>query len=57
MSDDDNLAERIARAEIGENHWPRHSAWFRRYVIDDWRKRIEMIRRARFDIVEREDGR
>lgn len=57
MSDDENLAERIARAAIGERCWRRAGDWARRYVIDDWRKRIEMIRRAGLDIVEREDGR
>ena len=54
---DERLAERLARTEIGEDHWPRHSALFRRYVVSGWLKQIKAIRRAGLEIVEREDGR
>lgn len=54
---DEKLAERLARAEIGEDHWPRHSVWFLRYVVNGWLKQIKTIRRAGLELVEREDGR
>ena len=57
MSDDEKLAERIARAEIGHVRWLHSSELARGVVIDGWRKRIKTIRRAGLEIVEREDGR
>lgn len=57
MSDDEKLAERLARAEIGENHWQKHSNWFRGYVTQDWLERIGTIRRAGLALVEAEEGR
>lgn len=57
MSDDEKMAERLARAEIGEDHWPRHSVWFLRYVVNGWLKQIKTIRRAGLELVEREDRR
>ena len=61
MSDDEKLAERLARAEIGDNHWLQHDSWVVRsiklHAVKDWLKRIETIRRAGLEIVERDDGR
>ena len=57
MTADERLAERLARTEIGEDHWPRHSVLFRRYVVNVWLKQIKTIRRAGLELVEREDGR
>lgn len=57
MSDDEKLAERIARAEISEDRWRGASDWFRGYVTENWLERIEAIRRAGLELVEREEGR
>lgn len=57
MSDDKKLAERLARADAGEDHWRRASKLSRKYRAEHWRDRIETIRRAGLELVEREDGR
>ena len=57
MTDDEKLAERIARAQHGKNHWREATDWQRRRVIENWLDRIEVIRHAGLEIVEREDGR
>ena len=58
---DERLAERLARAEIGDSHWLQHDSWVLRsielHAVKNWLERIETIRRAGLELVEREDGR
>jgi hypothetical protein len=51
------LAERIARAQTGENHWRAANEQFRRSVALIWIEQVKTIRRAGLELVEREDGR
>jgi hypothetical protein len=57
MSDDEKLAERIARAMHGDDTWRSWPEKFRRVEIQSWTGKIEKIRRAGLELVEREDGR
>lgn len=57
MSDDEKLAERIARAQIGKISWLQTSDSFRRDVCLIWREQIKTIRAAGLAVVEAEDGR
>lgn len=57
MSDDEKLAERVARAMHGEDTWRSWPDRFRRVEIESWAGKIEKIRRAGLEIVEGEEGR
>ena len=57
MSDDEKLAERIARADVSQVRWFQGGELARGIVIEGWLERIKTIRRAGLEIVEREDGR
>lgn len=57
MIADEKLAERIARAMHGDDTWRSWPEKFRRVEIQSWTGKIEKIRRAGLEIVEREDGR
>ena len=51
------LAERIARSQTGENRWRHTDVLMRGIIINGWRERIETIRDAGLELVEREgDG-
>lgn len=53
----DKLAERLARAEAGEDFWPRLTDRYRAHATAVWRNKLDTIRRAGLALVEAEDGR
>lgn len=59
MSGDDldKLAERLARADAGEDFWPRVTDHYRAHATAVWRDKLDTIRRAGLALVEAEEGR
>lgn len=57
MTDIERLAERLARADAGEDFWPRVTDHYRAHAAAMWVDRINTIRRAGLEIVEAADGR
>lgn len=56
-SSDEQLAERLARADAGEEFWARVTDLYRAHAAAVWRDKIGTIRRAGLALVEAEDGR
>ncbi len=54
---DEQLAERLARADAGEEFWTRVTEDYRAHATAVWRDKIGTIRRAGLALVEAEDGR
>jgi len=54
---DEKLAERVAQALHGEDTWRSWPDRFRQVEIESWIGKIEKIRHAGLELVEREDGR
>jgi hypothetical protein len=57
VMDDDALAERLARADVGERFWGNVTLHFQRHAVERWKDTIRTIRLAGLSIVEAEDGR
>ena len=57
MTDTERLAERLARADAGEDFWPRVTDHYRAHAAAMWLDKINTIRRAGLEIVEAADGR
>ena len=54
---DEQLAERLARADAGEEFWVRVTDHYRAHAAAVWRDKLSTIRRAGLALVEAEDGR
>ena len=54
---DEQLAERLARADAGEEFWARVADHYRAHAAAVWRDKLFTIRRAGLALVEAEDGR
>jgi hypothetical protein len=57
MSSDEQLAERLARADAGEESWARVTDHCRAHAAAVWRDKLSTIRRAGLALVEADDGR
>ncbi len=55
--DDDALAERLARSDVGERFLDNVTPHFKRHAIERWKDTIRTIRLAGLAVVEAEDGR
>jgi hypothetical protein len=57
VMDDDALAERLARSDVGERFLDNVTPHFKRHAIERWKDTIRTIRLAGLAVVEAEDGR
>lgn len=57
MTSDEQLAERLARADVGEEFWVRVTDHYRAHAAAVWRDKLSTIRRAGLSLVEAENGR
>lgn len=54
---DEQLAERLARADAGDEFWVRVTDHYRAHATAVWRDKLDTIRRAGLALVEADDGR